>query len=82
MHAQKYEDDMQISGPDKVESAKLATEDWKQLGETFKASADEASFVRDATKTYYNAKRSDYVKECRTRNNANSNRECRYGKTR
>ena len=60
MHAQKYEDDMQISGPDKVESAKLATEDWKQQGEAFKASSNEDTFVREATKTYYNAKRSEY----------------------
>ena len=51
---------MEISGPNKVESEKLANEDWRQLGETSKASSNEDTFVREATKTYYNAKRSDY----------------------
>ena len=52
---------MDISGPDKAESEKLATEDWKQLGGTFKASSNRETFVREATKTYHNAKRSDYM---------------------
>jgi hypothetical protein len=65
VYAQKYGADMHISGPDKAESEKLANEDWRQLGETSKASSNEDTFVREATKTYYNAKRSDYVKECR-----------------
>ena len=60
VYAQQYDADMEVSGPDKAESEKLATEDWKQQGETFKASANEETFVREATKTYYNAKRSDY----------------------
>jgi hypothetical protein len=51
VYAQRYEDNMDLSGPDKMESAKLATEDWKQQGESFKASADEESFLREATQT-------------------------------
>jgi hypothetical protein len=60
VYARKYGADMGICGPDKEEPEKLATEDWKQQGETSKASANEETFVREATKTYYNAKRSDY----------------------
>jgi hypothetical protein len=31
----------------------MANEDWKQLGETYKASSNQETFVRDATKTYH-----------------------------
>jgi hypothetical protein len=66
VYAQQYDADMDVSGPDKEESEKLANEDWKQLSETSKASSNQETFVREATKTYQKAKRSDYVKECRT----------------
>jgi hypothetical protein len=66
VYAKRYDEDVQTSGPDKMESKKMANGDWNQLGETYKAKSDKEKFVRDASKTYQKAKRSDYVKECRT----------------
>jgi hypothetical protein len=66
VYAKRYDDDMEISGPDKTESEKMANDDWNQLGEAHKARSNQEKIVRDATKTYQKAKRSDYVKECRT----------------
>jgi hypothetical protein len=43
VYAQKYDADMDISGPDNAESEKLANEDWKQLGEAFKASSNQGT---------------------------------------
>jgi hypothetical protein len=48
VYAQQHGADMGISGPDKEESEKLATEDWKQQGETLKASANQETSVREA----------------------------------
>ena len=66
VYAKRHDDDMEISGPDKTESEKMANDDWNQLGEAHKARSNQEKIVRDATKTYQKAKRSDYVKECRT----------------
>jgi hypothetical protein len=66
VYAQRHDDDMEVSGPDKTESEKMANGDWNQLGETYKAKSNQEKFVRDATTTYQKAKRFGYVKECRT----------------
>ena len=66
VYAKRYDDDMEISGPDKTESEKMANDDWDQLGETSKGKSNRENFVRDTAKTYEKAKRSDYVRECRT----------------
>jgi hypothetical protein len=66
VYAKRYDDNMEISGPDKTESETMAKEDWNQLGGTQKAKSNQEKYVRDATKTYQKAMRSDYVKECRT----------------
>ena len=66
VYAKRHDEDVQTSGPDKTESEKTANDDWNQLGESFKAKSNKETFVRGASKTYQKAKRSDYVKECRT----------------
>ena len=66
VYAKRYDADMEICGPDKTVAETMAKEDWKQLGATQKAKSNQEKFVRGATKTYQRAKRSDYVKECRT----------------
>ena len=63
VYAKRYDDDMEISGSDKIESEKMANDDWDQLGETSKGKSNREKFVRDDTaKTYEKAKRSDYVR--------------------
>jgi hypothetical protein len=57
---------MEISGSDKIESEKMANDDWDQLGETSKGNSNREKFVRDTAKIYEKARRSDYVRECRT----------------
>ena len=63
VYAKRYDDDMEISGSDKIESEKMANDDWDQLGETSKGKSNRENFVRDTAKTYEKAKRSDYVRE-------------------
>ena len=60
IYAKRYDDDMEISGPDKTEAETMAKQDWSQLGATQKSKSNQEKFVRDATnKTYQRAKRSD-----------------------
>jgi hypothetical protein len=66
VYAKRYDDDMEISGSDKTEAETMAKQDWSQLGATQKSKSNQEKFVRGATKTYQRARRSDYVKECRT----------------
>jgi hypothetical protein len=66
VYAKRCDGDMEISGTDKIESEKMANDDWDQLGETSKGKSNREKFVRDTAKTYEKAKRSDYVRECRT----------------
>ena len=61
VYAKRYDDDMEISGSDKIESGKMANDDWDQLGETSKGKSNREKFVRDTTKTYEKAKRPDYT---------------------
>ena len=68
VYAKRQDDDMEASGPDKGEPEKMANADWGQLGETTKSKENRENFVRDTaeTKKYEKAKRSDFVRECRT----------------
>ena len=66
VYAKRYDEDMQVCGPDKEVAEAMAKQDWKQLGATQKGKSNQEKFERDATKTYQRAKRSDYVKACRT----------------
>jgi hypothetical protein len=68
VYAKRHDDDMEASGPDKGEPEKMANADWGQLGETTKSKENRENFVRDTaeTKKYEKAKRSDFVRECRT----------------
>ena len=66
VYAKRCDGDMEISGSDKIESEKMANDDWDQLGEAPKGKSNREKFVRDTAKTYEKAKRSDYVGECRT----------------
>jgi hypothetical protein len=66
VYANRYEADMDVSGPVKEESERMAEADWEQLGETTKAKTNRQEFVRDSAKTYMKAKRSVNVRECRT----------------
>ena len=72
VYAKRYDEDMQVCGPDKTVAETMAQEDWKQLGATQKSKSNHEKFVRGATKTYQRAKRSDYVKECRTETRSSS----------
>ena len=66
VYAKRHGDNMEVSGPDKEESEQMANADWEQLGETTKSKENREKFVRDTAKTYEKARRSDYVRECRT----------------
>jgi hypothetical protein len=61
VYAKRHDDDMEISGPDKVQSKKMANAGWEHLGGPSKAKGSRENFVRDTTETYEKAKRLDYV---------------------
>jgi hypothetical protein len=61
VYAKRRDEDMDISGADKIASEKMANDDWDQLGETSKGKSNREKFVRDTTKTYEKAKRPDYT---------------------
>jgi hypothetical protein len=84
-YVKRHDEDMEASGPDKEESEKMASAYWEQLGETTKSKKNREKFVRDTAKTYEKAKRSDYVRECRTEvsnGNASGKRRNKRGRTR
>ena len=56
VYAKRYDEDMQVCGPDKTVAEAMAKQDWKQLGATQKGKSNQEKFERDATKTYQRAK--------------------------